>query len=84
MGLSMKELRVALDIETKVTEIKKAEIITDKCIGCTACARVCPTQAITGAVKEKHIVDESKCVGCELCFEKCKFKAIKINVTPKE
>ena len=70
-------------IESKVTEIKKAEIIAENCIGCTACARVCPTQAITGVVKEKHVVDELKCVGCELCYEKCKFKAIKINKTPK-
>ncbi|MDR1669092.1 MAG: NADH-quinone oxidoreductase subunit NuoF [Oscillospiraceae bacterium] len=50
--------------------------ITDKCTGCTACARVCPTGAISGKVKEKHTVDQSKCIKCGACMEKCRFGAI--------
>ncbi len=50
--------------------------ITDKCTGCTACARVCPTAAISGKVKEKHVIDQSKCVKCGACMEKCRFGAI--------
>ncbi|MGL5971100.1 MAG: 4Fe-4S binding protein, partial [Cetobacterium sp.] len=67
-------------INSEVKEIKKAEIITEKCIGCTACARVCPMKCIEGEVKQKHRIDETKCIGCQLCYEKCKFSAIKINI----
>ncbi|MDR0326177.1 MAG: NADH-quinone oxidoreductase subunit NuoF [Oscillospiraceae bacterium] len=50
--------------------------INDKCIGCTACVRVCPTGAISGKVKEKHVIDPAKCIKCNACMEKCKFSAI--------
>ncbi len=50
--------------------------ITDKCRGCTACAKVCPADAITGVVKERHVVDTTKCIKCGSCVEKCRFGAI--------
>ncbi len=52
------------------------EIIADKCKGCTLCSRVCPAGAITGKVKEAHVIDKTKCVKCGACIEKCKFGAI--------
>ena len=51
-------------------------ILEDKCVGCTACARVCPADAITGEVKKVHRIDLEKCIKCGACMEKCKFGAI--------
>ena len=51
-------------------------ILADKCIGCTACSRVCPTNAISGEVKKPHTIDDQKCIKCGACMEKCKFGAI--------
>ncbi len=47
-----------------------------KCIGCSACAKVCPTNAISGKVKEPFEIDQSKCIKCGACITKCKFGAI--------
>ena len=51
-------------------------IITDKCTGCTLCARNCPTSAISGEPKKVHIIDQSKCIKCSACYDVCKFEAI--------
>ena len=48
----------------------------DKCKGCTACARVCPANAISGSVKNPHTIDTTKCLKCGACISKCKFGAI--------
>ena len=57
-------------------ELLSYEILPDKCIGCTVCAKNCPTEAISGALKEPHIIEQSKCIKCGACAEKCKFSAI--------
>jgi NADH-quinone oxidoreductase subunit F len=55
------------------------EIIEDACTGCTACAKVCPTNAISGARKEIHHIDQEKCIQCGECFSKCNFDAIFVS-----
>ncbi len=57
-------------------KLLRYEIDKEKCIGCTACARQCPVNAIVGTVKTPHEIDQSKCIKCGACMEKCRFKAI--------
>ncbi|MFL0269445.1 NADH-ubiquinone oxidoreductase-F iron-sulfur binding region domain-containing protein [Candidatus Clostridium radicumherbarum] len=50
--------------------------ITDKCIGCTKCARQCPANCISGKVKTIHVIDQEKCIKCGACQTSCPVKAI--------
>lgn len=51
-------------------------ILADKCIGCTACARKCPTAAISGERRQVHRIDPELCIKCGVCMEVCKFDAV--------
>jgi NADP-reducing hydrogenase subunit HndC len=51
-------------------------IVEDKCKGCTLCSRKCPVGAISGTVKNPHVIDPAKCVKCGVCQASCKFDAI--------
>lgn len=50
--------------------------ITDKCIGCTKCAKQCPVDCISGSIKQLHSIDTSACIKCGVCKNICPVDAI--------
>jgi NADH:ubiquinone oxidoreductase subunit F (NADH-binding)/(2Fe-2S) ferredoxin len=60
----------------KCKNLLSYSIIPNKCVGCTACAKVCPANAIKGDRKQPHVIDSEKCIKCGQCFDVCKFHAV--------
>lgn len=61
------------------SELVKYRILKDKCVGCTACFRKCPSEAIMGAKKAPHYIIPDKCIGCGSCRDVCKFGAVTVD-----
>lgn len=50
--------------------------IDSTCIGCTACAKLCPTQCIAGGTKLMHVIDSPLCIDCGICGNVCPVSCI--------
>jgi NADH-quinone oxidoreductase subunit F len=61
------------------SELRVFEIDPAKCKGCTLCAKICPSKAISGTIKNPHAIASDKCVKCGQCETACKFGAISHN-----
>lgn len=61
------------------TNLLRYEINADLCRGCTLCSKKCPVNAISGTVKNPHIIDMDKCIKCGNCATVCKFNAVEVK-----
>lgn len=50
---------------------KKIAIISDECVACGCCEKVCPLNAVSITNGVIAIIDEQKCVGCGKCSKAC-------------
>ncbi|MBF0244308.1 MAG: 4Fe-4S binding protein [Planctomycetes bacterium] len=57
-------------------KLLRYEIIAEKCVGCTVCAKNCPVSCISGERKKPHVIDQAACIKCGVCHGVCKFHAI--------
>lgn len=76
-------LGVSLDSDGVAARPRVAIIQEAKCIGCTKCGRLCPSDAIMGATKQLHGILDEACTGCNQCVEKCPTNAIELIEVPE-
>ena len=54
-------------------------INADKCVGCSLCAKKCPTKAISGEIKKPHVINQDICTKCGNCSTICRFGAVIVD-----
>lgn len=53
-------------------------LVDKNCVGCAACCRVCPADAITIS-NNRAVIDPDRCIGCASCIAACKSDAIELD-----
>jgi len=51
--------------------------IDETCTGCRLCIKACPTEAISGELKQLHIIDQEECIQCGACFQVCNIGSVR-------
>ena len=70
--------KTGIAIESLIEDIKWDE---NKCIHCTECVTVCPTNAfIVDRKIMKVTFDKEKCIACGLCVLVCPYRAMEIVI----
>lgn len=54
-------------------------IDAEGCKGCGLCKKNCPADAISGKLRNTHVIDLNKCIKCGNCIDICKFRAVKVQ-----
>jgi NADH:ubiquinone oxidoreductase subunit F (NADH-binding)/(2Fe-2S) ferredoxin/Pyruvate/2-oxoacid:ferredoxin oxidoreductase delta subunit len=57
-------------------EMTHFSIDAQACTGCRACIPACSSDAITGNLKEPHVINQELCIHCGACRDVCKFDAV--------
>jgi NADH:ubiquinone oxidoreductase subunit F (NADH-binding)/Pyruvate/2-oxoacid:ferredoxin oxidoreductase delta subunit len=54
-------------------------IDAEKCTGCAACVKPCPTSCISGELKKPHVIDQARCIQCGTCLDACRYDAVVVE-----
>jgi Pyruvate/2-oxoacid:ferredoxin oxidoreductase delta subunit len=68
--------KIPRDMLMAVYFIRETDL--DECIGCGACAAICPVDAVT-MVAERPEVDANWCIGCGVCAVSCPADVISVK-----
>ena len=50
--------------------------ITDRCVGCGMCRKICPVDCIAGEPRKRHKVKTERCIDCGACGRICPHHAV--------